>query len=412
MSDITTQSPRTRPLDDIRILAVEQFGAGPWATLQLADLGAEVIKVEDPAVGGDVGRYVPPHQFDEDSLFFETFNRGKRSVSLDLRSQAGRSAFERLIPQVDAIYCNLRGDQPAKLRLRYADLEQINPRLVCCSLSGFGTTGPRAAQGAYDYVLQAMAGWMSLTGEPDAPPTKTGPSLVDLSAGYVSALALVAGLWRARRDGRGCDCDTSLFEVALAQLAYLATWNATTGHTPLRMAESAHPSIVPFQLFRTADGWMTVACAKEKFWVALCDALECQELLDDPRFADFAARYEHREALLEPLRPLFRSALTHELVGRLELCGLPCGPVNDVAAALADPQVAARDALFAYEHPRFGTVRGVASPLRLGAEPEYRSAPRRGDDTAQVLCELGGYTGEEIELLAQDGAFGANAPVR
>jgi crotonobetainyl-CoA:carnitine CoA-transferase CaiB-like acyl-CoA transferase len=395
-----------RPLADVRILAVEQFGAGPWATLQLADLGADVIKVEDPSTGGDVSRTVPPYQQGEDSLFFETFNRGKRSISLDLRTPAGREAFEALIAHVDGLYSNLRGDQPAKLRLRFADLEHLNPRLVCCSLTGFGTTGPRAAEPAYDYVLQALAGWMSLTGEPDGPPTKTGLSLVDFTAGYVSALALTAGLWRARRDGRGCDCDTSLFEVALAQLTYVGTWAASAGHVPERMAESAHPSIVPFQAFQTADGWMTVAAAKQKFWLGLCDALD-PALRDDPRYADFAARREHRDALLAHLRPLFRARPTAELVALLGAHGVPCGPVNDVAHALEDPQVTAREGVFTYEHPRLGTVRGPASPLRLGERPDYRPGPARGADTRAVLREVAGLRDAEIDALADAGAFGS-----
>jgi crotonobetainyl-CoA:carnitine CoA-transferase CaiB-like acyl-CoA transferase len=391
----------TRPLEDVRILAVEQFGAGPWATLQLADLGADVIKIEDPASGGDVSRTVPPFQQGEDSLFFETFNRGKRSISLDLRTDAGRRAFEALIGHVDAVYSNLRGDQPAKLRLRYADLEHLNPRIVCCSLTGFGTTGPRAAEPAYDYVLQALAGWMSLTGDPDGPPTKTGLSLVDFTAGYVSALALMAGLWRARRDGRGCDCDTSLFEVALAQLTYVGTWAASAGHVPERMAESAHPSIVPFQAFQTADGWMTVAAAKQKFWLGLCDALD-PALREDPRYADFAGRREHRDALLAHLRPRFRARPTAELVALLSAHGVPCGAVNDVATALEDPQVLARDGVFSYEHPRLGTVRGPASPLRLGERPDYRPGPARGADTRAVLRELAGLSDAEIDALGRE----------
>ena len=168
-----------RPLADLRVIALEQFGAGPWATMQLADLGAEVIKIEDPRSGGDVARYVPPFQAGEDSLFFETFNRGKRSISLDLRVPAGRAAFEDLVRHSDVVYSNLRGDQPERLGLTHAALAHLNPRIVCCSLSGFGSTGPRADEGGYDYVMQGLAGWMSVTGEPDAPPTKTGLSLVD-----------------------------------------------------------------------------------------------------------------------------------------------------------------------------------------------------------------------------------------
>src|SRR3954454_4423801 len=323
-----TLSVVRRPLEDVRIVAIEQFGAGPWATLQLADLGAEVIKVEDPASGGDVGRTVPPYRSGEDSLYFETFNRGKRSVSLDLRTAAGRGVFEDLVRASDAVYSNLRGDQPARLRITFEHLRGVNPRIVCCSLSGFGTTGPRRAEPAYDYILQAMTGWMSLTGEPDGPPAKSGLSLVDYSGGYVSALALLAGVWRARRDGVGCDCDTSLFETALSLLTYVGTWAASRGHVTERRAESAHPSIVPFQAFQTADGWITVAAAKQKFWRGVCAAL-APSLADDVRFTGFDERSEHHEALLAILRPLLRELTTEDAIERLSAHGVPCGAVND-----------------------------------------------------------------------------------
>jgi crotonobetainyl-CoA:carnitine CoA-transferase CaiB-like acyl-CoA transferase len=399
------------PLADVRVLAVEQYGAGPWGTLQLADLGARVIKVEDPTTGGDVGRYVPPYQQGEDSLFFETFNRNKLSLSLDLRRPEGRSVFEDLVKAVDVVYSNLRGDQPARLGLTYDDLRPLNPRIVCCSLSGFGMTGPRAAEGGYDYVMQGLAGWMSLTGEPDGPPTKSGLSLVDLSAGYVAALAVMAGLWRARREGVGCDVDVSLFETALAELMYVGTWAASRGFAPRRMPQSAHPSLVPFQNFPTADGWIVVAAPKPNLWRSLCRALERPDLADDPRFADFAARDRNRDRLVPLLNDLFRTRPTAEWLTRLGAAGVPCGPVNDVAAALADPQVAARGALVSYEHPSLGRVRQAATPLRLsGVEPPLGRAPRRGEHTAQVLTELCGYDRARLEALAAAGVFGGPAP--
>src|SRR5262245_1096666 len=273
MCEIGQAAAMTLPLEGVRVLAVEQFGAGPWATLQLSDLGADVIKVEDPSAGGDVGRYVPPFQEGEDSLFFETFNRNKRSISLDLRHPRGPEVLRDLAAAVDVVYSNLRGDQPARLGLTYEQLREVNPALVCCSLSGFGVSGPRAREGGYDYVMQGLAGWMSITGDPDGPPTKSGLSLVDLSGGYVAAIAVLAGLWRARRDGVGCDCDISLFETALAELAYVGTWVASRDFSPVRQRNSAHLSIVPFQNFQTADGWIVVACPKEKFWRGLCEAL-------------------------------------------------------------------------------------------------------------------------------------------
>ncbi|MHB1567661.1 MAG: CaiB/BaiF CoA transferase family protein [Solirubrobacteraceae bacterium] len=395
------------PLQDVRVVSVEQFGAGPWATMQLADLGAEVIKIEDPRVGGDVGRYVPPFAEGEDSLFFETFNRNKQSISLDLRHPLGRPVLEDLVRNSDAVFSNLRGDGPAKLGLRYQDLRDINPMIVCCSLSGFGMTGPRAREGGYDYVIQGLAGWMSLTGEPGGPPTKSGLSLVDLSAGFVAALALVAGVWQARRDGAGCDCDISLFETALAELMYVGTWAATRGHEVVRQRNSAHPSIVPFQNFQTADGWIVVACPKEHFWRTLCDALERPELADDPDYESFEARDRNRDALLAILEHDFARLSTADWLARLMPLGIPCGPVNDVAAALDDPQARARDAVLELSHPRFGSVRTVASPLRVGAERrEPVRAPSRGEQTEACLRSVCGYTGAQLAQLQHSGALG------
>jgi crotonobetainyl-CoA:carnitine CoA-transferase CaiB-like acyl-CoA transferase len=397
----------TQPLADLRVVAVEQYGAGPWGTLQLADLGAEVIKIEDPAARGDVGRYVPPFQEGEDSLFFETFNRNKRSVSLDLRHPDGRAVFEDLVRVSDAVYSNLRGDQPAKLRLRYDDLKGVNPRIVCCSLSGFGMTGPRAAEGGYDYMMQGLAGWMSLTGEPDGPPTKSGLSLVDLSGGYVSAIALLAGVWRARRDGLGCDCDVSLFETALSELMYVGTWAATQGYQPPRRPNSSHPSIVPFGNFPTADGWIVIAAPKPKFWQLLCEAIDRRDLLEDARFADFAGRDRHRDALVPELERTLRTRTTDEWVDVLTRAGVPSARINDVAGALEEPQTEARDAVVEYEHPSLGAVRLVASPLRVSGDPRpLERAPFRGEHTEEVLVELCGYPRERVRELADAGAFG------
>ncbi|MGH2849246.1 MAG: CaiB/BaiF CoA transferase family protein, partial [Solirubrobacteraceae bacterium] len=290
-----------RPLEDIRIVALEQYGAGPFGSLQLADLGAEVIKIEDPRAGGDVGRYVPPYAEGEDSLFFETFNRNKRSLSLDVSTAAGRTVLEDLVAVSDAVYANVRGDVPERMRIRYEDLAPINPRIVCCLLSGFGMTGPARAEPAYDYILQGIAGWMDITGEPGGPPTKAALSLVDYSGGLVAALALLAAVHAARRDGVGCDCDVSLFETALSLLTYPATWALSAGFEPVRTRHSAHPSVVPFQNFRTADGWIVVACPKEKFWRRLAEVLGRPDLATDERFATMADRREHAAELLEIL---------------------------------------------------------------------------------------------------------------
>jgi crotonobetainyl-CoA:carnitine CoA-transferase CaiB-like acyl-CoA transferase len=379
-------APTELPLEGVRLIAVEQFGAGPWATMQLADLGADVVKVENPASGGDVARSVPPYRAGDTSLYFEAFNRGKRSVALDLGTDEGRAGLERLVRDADALFCNLRGDLPAKLGLTYDALGAVNERIVCCSLSGFGMTGPRAAQPAYDYVIQAMAGWMSLTGEPDGPPAKSGLSLVDFAGGYVAALALLAGLWRAQRTGRGCDCDISLFETALALLNYVGTWTATAGYQARRLPHSAHPVIVPFQAMPTADGWLTVACAKQRFWERLCVAIERPDLAADPDFADFAARDRNRDRLVPELEAAFRTRPTADWIARLEAEGVPCGAVNDLEAAFEDPQALAREAVVELHHAELGGVRHIASPLRLsGPRRAPTRAPRLGEHTHELL---------------------------
>jgi crotonobetainyl-CoA:carnitine CoA-transferase CaiB-like acyl-CoA transferase len=399
--------PVSPPLADVRILSLEQFGAGPWGTVHLADLGAEIIKIEDPRSRGDVGRYVPPFQEGEDSLFFETFSHNKRSISLDLSKPEARPVFEELVRASDAVFSNLRGDAPAKLRIRYEDLRAVNPAIVCCSLSGFGMTGPRAAQPGYDYILQGYAGWMSLTGDPDGPPSKTGLSLVDMTGGYVAALSLMTALWRARRDGVGCDCDVSLFETALNLNMYLATWHLSRGWQPERMKDSAHPSVVPFQNFRTSDGWIVLGCAKDKFFDAAARTLGLGWMVDDERFSTMAARLEHRDACLAEMSERLASESTEHWLTRLGAAGVPCGPVNDLAQAVVDPQTIARDLIAETEHPRLGTVRQIRSPLRMeGSAEELRPAPARGEHTRQVLLEHGGCTEQRISELAELGVFG------
>jgi crotonobetainyl-CoA:carnitine CoA-transferase CaiB-like acyl-CoA transferase len=402
----------TLPLADVRIVAIEQFGAGPWGTLQLADLGAEIVKIEDPRSAGDVGRYVPPFQEGEDSLFFETFNRGKRSVSLDLRHPEARAVFHDLVRVCDGVYSNLRGDQPERLGLTYEQLRDVNPRIVCCSLSGFGMTGPRAAEGGYDYMMQGLAGWQMLTGDPDGPPTKSGLSLVDLSGGYASAIAMLAGIWRARRDGVGCDCDISLFETALHELMYVGPWAATHGYVPPRRRNSAHPTIVPFQNFEASDAWFVVGAAKQVFWERLCEVIGRPDLNEDERFATMAGRNEHRETLLPILEEVFRARTADEWIEMLVGAGVPAARVNTVEQALADPQTVDRGAVVEHDHPALGPVRSIRTPLRLAEggtslERPAERAPFRGEHTERTLVELCGYTPQRVRELGADGVFGA-----
>lgn len=397
-----------KPLEDVRIIAIEQYGAGPFGSVHLADLGAEVIKIEDPRFGGDVGRYVPPYTDGEDSLFFETFNRNKRSLSLDLSTPAGREVFEQLVASSDVVYSNLRGDVPKKIGITYDDLKHINPRIVCCSLTGFGMTGPRQKEPGYDYVLQGLAGWMDLTGEPDGPPTKSGLSLVDFSGGYVAAISLLAGLHAARRDGVGMDCDVSLYDTAMTMLTYPATWHLNTGFTPVRTRHSAHPSLVPFQAFEASDGWLVVGCAKEKFWTRLAEVLGHPEwAASGSPYGTFAGRRHESKELLAQLEGIFRQRTVDEWLPVLYAASIPCGPINDVPTALREEHTAARDLIVETDHPHYGTVKQLASPVRVGAErPTYRRAPRRNEDFDLVLRDILGLPGDTIETLRSQGAFG------
>jgi len=268
-------------------------------------------------------------------------------------------------------------------------------------------TGPRRDEPGYDYVLQGIAGWMDLTGEPGGPPSKSGLSLVDFSGGLVAATAVLAGLHAARRDGIGGDCDVSLFDTAIAMLSYQATWHLTGGYEPQRQGRSAHPSLVPFQAFPTGDRWIVLACAKEKFFGRLVAALGRPELGTDPRFANFAARRAHAFELQDLLDDIFAARPATEWLDILRAAGVPCGPVNNVSEALLDPQTRARNLIVSTEHPRFGRVDQVASPVRVGpVPPTYRRAPQLHEDADQILESLLGLDETSVRRLAGQGAFG------
>jgi crotonobetainyl-CoA:carnitine CoA-transferase CaiB-like acyl-CoA transferase len=405
MDQSTEQGERAAPLAGLRVVAVEQFGAGPFGSLLLADLGADVIKIEDPAVGGDVGRTVPPGAVDGASLYFEAFNRGKRSLALDLSNPAGQAVLHQLAASADAVYNNLRGDLPRRLGVTYAALAAANPAIVCVSLSAYGREGERRAEPGYDALMQAEAGWASLTGEPGGPPARSGLPMVDYAAGLVAVCGLLAGVLDARATGRGRDVDASLFDTALAMLSYQATWWLAAGIATSRLPDSAHPSIVPFQFFATRDGHIAVACAKEKFFRALVARIDMPQLGDDLRFASFAARHEHREALVALLTARFQEKTTREWLEILR-GEVPCAPVQNLTEALALESLAERRMLATYEHPQLGAVRSVGLPLKVADyTPVYRASPGLGADASALLRELG-CDDAEIARLTAEGAFG------
>ena len=397
--------PSALPLADVRVLAFTQLGAGPFGLMMLADLGAEVIKVEDPTTAGDEARRVPPYAdaAAEDGLYFQALNRGARSITLNLRTPEARAVLHRLAARVDGVYNNLRGDLPSKLGLDYAALGRVNPKLVCCSLSGFGRTGPRAADPGYDYLLQAYAGFMSLSGEPDGPPTKCGVSIVDFSGGILSALAFMIGLHRARATGVGCDLDVSLLDTAVSMLNYMAAWTLNRDWRPARQREGAHQSLVPSQSFQTSDGWLVLMCMKEKFWKRLAERMGLAHLTDDPRFRTFADRLAHRAELTAILRPEFARRTTAAWIERLRGY-VPVAPVYDVEATLADPHVLAREMVVELEHPVFGRIRETGCPIKVaGVQPRYAPASALGADTAAILADVG-IDGAALAALRARGA--------
>jgi crotonobetainyl-CoA:carnitine CoA-transferase CaiB-like acyl-CoA transferase len=387
------------PLDGVRVLAVEQYGAGPFGTMFLADQGAEVIKIENPHDGGDMSRAVGPHFFAPgDSEFFHSFNRNKKSLTLDLGRPEGQAVFGDLVRTADAVASNLRGDVPAKLGLVYARLKDCNPKIVCAHLSAYGRTGPRAAWPGFDYLMQAEAGYFSLTGDPDGPPARFGLSIVDLMSGLGLAYALLAALTSARATGTGRDVDVSLFDMALANTCYLATWYLNEGFAATRLPRSAHPSLTPCQLYRTRDGWIYIMCNKEKFWPALCEKLGRPEWIEDARFRRFANRLQHRDLLTELLDGALGRRATGEWLA--DFAGaVPAAPINDLAQALENPFVTEHGRLQTLPHPARGTYRMVASPVRCpGDEAPARPAPALGEHTETLLAELG-YDDARIRAL-------------
>ena len=394
------------PLAGLRVLTFENFGAGPFGSLYLADLGAEVIKVESREQGGDATRSMGPFFLGpDDSHFFQTFNLNKKSVALNLKHPAGRAAFQRLARTADVVMNNLRGDQPAKLGLDYSTLGPVNPRLVCAHLSAYGRDNERRGWPGYDYLMQAEAGYLHLTGEPGTPPARMGLSIIDYMTGITTATAILARLVGVMKTGRGGDVDVSLFDVALHQLTYPGNWYLNEGHRTERLPRSSHPSAVPVQLFPTADGWIFVMCMTDKFWQALTDALGRADLAVDARFATAVARREHRDELTSVLDLEFQREPTRHWLDRLQGL-LPAAPVHDLAQALDNPYARSIGMVRELPLPSRANFRVLANPIKLDGERlPARPAPGLGEHTDELLREAG-YDAAAIAALRAEGAAG------
>jgi crotonobetainyl-CoA:carnitine CoA-transferase CaiB-like acyl-CoA transferase len=379
-----------KPLQGVRIVSVEQFGAAPYGTMLLADLGAEVIKIENAAISGDPARKTGPYFLGEnDSEYYQAFNINKKSVAIDLRSVEGKAALANLIATADALVNNLRGDLPAKMGLDYKTLSAANPKLVCVHVSAYGRDNERASWPGYDYLMQAESGLMHLTGEPDGPPSRIGaPSMIDQTTGLTMAVGLLSAVIQARTTGKGCDVDTCLLDVALHQLGYVATWYLNEGHTSTRQPRSAHFSVAPVQTFPTSDGWVFIMCMTDKFWGELLAAIGRTDLASDPRFATQALRQANRGALMEVIDGEMKKQPTEFWLKRLNGV-LPIAPVLELEQALDSPFLQATEMIHTIGHPAKPDMRVLSNPIKINGERlSQKPCSPYGADTAAYVGEM------------------------
>jgi crotonobetainyl-CoA:carnitine CoA-transferase CaiB-like acyl-CoA transferase len=402
------------PLSHIRVLDLSRVLAGPWAGQNLADLGAEGIKVERPQKGDDSRAFGPPWIKDAkgadtaDSAYFTAANRGKKSITLNLAKPEGQSIVRALAAKCDVLLENYKYGDLARYGLGYADLQSLNPRLIYCSVTGFGQTGPYREHPGYDFMIQGMGGMMSVTGEPDgAPgggPQRAGVPVADIITGMYASIAICAAIAHRAESGVGQHLDLALLDSQIALLAYQNTNYFATGAPPKRIG-NLHPNIVPYQPFRTADGDVILACGNDNLYRKFCEAAGCRDLSADPRFATNGKRVENRDVLTQLLQAVFLKRTTHEWVELLEAAGVPNGPINNVAQVFEEPQVKARGIRIELDHPVAGKLPSVASPMRFSATPlEHKVAPPvLGQHTGEILGGMLGMPPEAIEKLRAAG---------
>jgi crotonobetainyl-CoA:carnitine CoA-transferase CaiB-like acyl-CoA transferase len=395
---------RRGPLTGLKVVELAHIMAGPVCGLMLADMGADVIKVEKVPGGDDTRRSVPP-DIGGESAAFMMMNRNKRGVAVNLKEEAGREVLRRLIREADVVTENYRRGTMERLGLGYETLRAENPGLIYCEISGFGRSGPYAERAGFDLIAQSMSGLMSITGEGEGrPPVKVGAPVSDITAGILGAMGVLAAYIERQRTGRGQRVDTSLFEAAIVHTYWQSAITLATGRSPGPMG-SAHPLNAPYQAFATADGWITVGAANQANWRRLLDALEAPELAEDPRFAENAGRMAHLKELEAALERVFRTRPTADWLARLEAAGVPAGPVLDIAAMHEDPQTLAREMVVEAAHSRLGPVKTLGLPVKFSETPGAvaQGAPLYGEHTREVLAEHG-YAAAEIARLIEAGA--------
>ncbi|MCP4335315.1 MAG: CoA transferase [Gammaproteobacteria bacterium] len=397
------------PLQGFRVLDLSRILAGPWASQMLADLGAEVIKIERPGSGDDTRGWGPPYMPDEsaeattESAYFHGANRGKQSLCIDMGNPRGQALIRDLVKHSDVLIENFKVGGLARYGLDYDSLKTINPKLVYCSITGFGQTGPYAARAGYDFMIQAMGGMMSVTGEEDGQPMKIGVALADVLTGLYAANAIQAGLIHQRETGQGQYIDMALLDVQVATLANQAMNYLATGNNPRRLG-NAHPNIVPYQAFQTADGYIILAVGNDAQFERFCDLAEVSELAADERFRKNSERVGHRETLVPQISAIMQSKTSADWLEQLNARGIPCGPINDLEQVFADPQVQHRGLQIELEHPVAGKVASVANPIRLSQTPiEYDQAPPLlGQHTDAVLQRILDLDADTITDLRKD----------
>ncbi|MBI4188922.1 MAG: CoA transferase [Betaproteobacteria bacterium] len=397
----------TRALEGIRILDFSRVLAGPYCTMILADLGADLIKVERDGVGDDLRRWGPPFMPDGESTYFLSVNRNKRSIVLDLKTESGRDLALMLVRRSDVLLENFRPGVMESLGLGSEQLKRINPRLVYCSITGYGTTGPLADRPGYDVITQGLGGLMSVTGEPDGPPMRVGVAIVDLVTGLYSAIAILGALQSRNRSGNGQRVDLSLLETCLSVMPNLTAGYLMAGVKPDRLG-NAHPNVVPYKVFATMDGNLTLAVGNDGQWQRFCVALGHPELADDPRYAQNHARIARRAEVEELVSGWFRKKSTDEWVKLLEKAEVPCGPIYTIDRILTDPQIEALGMLKTVAHPTSGPLRVVGAPFHLSVDDTepYLPPPLLGEHTNAVLKELLSLSDVDLRELEQKGAFG------
>ena len=376
-----------QPLNGIRVLDLSRVLAGPYCTMVLGDLGAEVIKVESPE-GDETRGWGPPFAAGE-SAYYLCVNRNKRSMVLDFKTDKGRAILHELAKRSDVLVENFRPGTLKRFSMDYETIATLNPQLVYCSITGFGQTGPLRDRPGYDFMIQAMGGLMSISGEPDGEPMKVGVAVADLFAGQNAVIAILAAFQVRTQTGKGQHLDIALFDSQVAMLANVASSYLISGNLPKRYG-NAHANIVPYQSFQASDSWFVIAVGNDKQFSRLCEIIGKSELGQDSRFVTNSSRVENREELIAFLKPIFQEKTTSEWLSALDAVGIPCGPINTLDKVFAEPQVQAREMLVHMEHLKVGDLRLVGSPLKFSETPvDYKlPPPRLGEHTEEVLKEL------------------------